>query len=112
MRAWCAYEGAAEQEETTTNGDMEGMDGNIHDRFEKLEFDDANAGSPTNKDSSDDHQDGTKGANTGSACPLCATSGWIPRRRPGCQKAVWYVRSNIYPGDRPRTAPSYSESNK
>jgi hypothetical protein len=53
---------------------MEGMDGNAHDRFEKLEFNDANAGSPTTKDSSDDHQGGTKGGNAEGACPLCATS--------------------------------------
>jgi hypothetical protein len=36
---------------------MEGMDGDIHDRFEKLEFDDASADSLTNKDGSDDQQD-------------------------------------------------------
>ena len=52
-----AYEGDTEHEETKTNEDMEGMDGDIHDRFEKLEFDDASADSLTNKDSSDDQQD-------------------------------------------------------
>jgi hypothetical protein len=39
---------------------MEGMDGDIHGRFEKLEFDDASADSLTNKfnkDGSDDQQD-------------------------------------------------------
>ena len=52
-----AYEGDTEHEETKTNEDMEGMDGDIHDRFEKLEFDDASADSLTNKDGSDDQQD-------------------------------------------------------
>jgi hypothetical protein len=36
---------------------MEGMDGDIHGRFRKLEFDDASAGSLINKDGSDDQQD-------------------------------------------------------
>ena len=40
-----------------SNEDMEGMDGDIHDRFERLEFDDASADSLTNKDGSDDQQD-------------------------------------------------------
>jgi hypothetical protein len=52
-----------EHEDTnSTKEDMEGVDGDIHDRFEKLEFDDARRKcrlSITNKDKggSDDQQD-------------------------------------------------------
>jgi hypothetical protein len=74
-------EGDTEHEATTVNEDMEGMDGNIHDRFEKLKFGDngGTAVATTNR---------TKGTNGGSARPWSALGQLRYKRMPSPHKVL------------------------
>jgi hypothetical protein len=99
LRLFCFFvpwtQGPIDTEHEDTNStkeDMEGVDGDIHDRFEKLEFDDARRKcrlSITNKDKggSDDQQRGRRELMRivhalGPLLVSCITNGCLPAEDP------------------------------